>query len=365
MIASAIVCVSKLAPPCVAKRSVISMVSVTSIAVALFTYSASLVRYSSDPIPPFTEHPSLAHASPLVDVYTPEKHNGTGPLVVFVHGGAWCGGTHREHRVYGHAFLGRALAQGPDAVMAAIVTHPLGCIPNEWPYYGIGLVATMAALVTILFLEKLPSEKSRMIALSAVFFLYFPLMLFMESQECKQEPVSNLQQIESVEGSIRQLNAHDIVLAGHSSGGQIAAMITLRGNVPNIRAMIGVAGVYDLVGLHESHWPLNLIFDYMYLAPVFDLRDLAQLSPQQALATVNCGDEASVCTAVRTKWWVVSGHYDHDILIRQADRFYEALYQSGTTVARVRDIGLGHGMGLIRTREFVNLVKSIATSLCV
>ena len=227
------------------------------------------------------------------------------------------------------------MAQGAGAVRAAIMTYPPGCISGVWPS-GIGLVATVTVIATIFYADKLRSKKCTALGLLAMCFLYLPLLIFLEKQECKQEPVFNLEQIEAVENSIRLLNAHDIVLVGHSSGGQIAAMVALRGKTPHIRTVIGVAGVYDLVSMHESRWPLNIFFDYMYLAPVFSLSDLAPLSPQQALASNNCRDEAPLGPALTATWWIVSGRYDHDILIHQADRFYDALYQSGATVSRVR-----------------------------
>jgi acetyl esterase/lipase len=413
------------------------------------------VGWGSDP--PVVDMPR-AHG-PLalgewVDLYTPAapaaRNHGSAasPLVVFVHGGAWRGGTHHDtwHGVGAHGWLGKVMASGPQGVRTAVVSHPKGRFVRQEIFYVFWWIVLSSLTLSLLpelrtkIAETVfPAENvqenvdsvtlRRWLWIWVVCYAVLVVLCFVAGGKVVSSAISPTvsvaDQVASLEDSLRTLLAHTnatrIVLAGHSSGGHLAAMVALRGHFPQIKTFVGVSGVYDPAGLLAQPWPISSVFRHVHLAPVFhNESQLEEYSPllNIRLHTLHMGtlkliNEIREELSKRLAWWdtkdgdqtvlrtvssglapaleaqvpppppknngtktraeltrpnrivLMTGRHDYYVLLKQADTFMSAITpEYWLDVKRVYNVGAGgHGMGLIRSRDFVARLRAEAARL--
>ena len=176
------------------------------------------------PVEPFAPPP--IEVNEWADLYLPAGRTrdlGNDTLVVFVHGGSWTSGTHKDALFGGHAWLGRTLASGPDAVATAVVSYPKGSL---W--------------------RSLLGNSDR---------TYIP------------------KQVDSIVRTLMELQAltcaRTTVMIGHSAGSHLAASLAMVNMPSNLYTFIGASGIYDPETMEHQPWPVGAVMKTLYLDPVF------------------------------------------------------------------------------------------------
>jgi acetyl esterase/lipase len=175
-------------------------------------------------------------------------------------------------------------------------------------------------------------------------------------------------QLAHVQHSIRALVARyaprHLVVAGHSAGGHLAALVGVMSqhdipSVPRI-SVVGISGVYDIARLwRESVWPVR----EWCIRPAFgDTPAGHALSAHDLLSRLTTESLSWAVGAPRLRFHLISARHDNEMLTQQADDFGTALKISGVGVSRHRGVGFGHGVGLIRSQELVDLLAAIANA---
>lgn len=92
---------------------------------------------------------------------------------------------------------------------------------------------------------------------------------------------------------------------------------------------------------------------------------------QGLLSEISCPPEPEKHTLHANRILIVTGLNDYYVPEEQANAFHEELHVSTlgdmwmkSNIVRVRDVGAGgHGMGLIRSRDFVALLRAEAATI--
>jgi acetyl esterase/lipase len=330
-----------------------------------------------------------APSSPHYGVYEPLPRlleTPKQPLVVFVHGGGWHCGSISEQWLGGYAFMGRMLAShSSGACRTAVLEYPKCAVPVRAKL--VIFCVLLAPLIGLFFV--LPRLLWLLVAVPTWVFGY-TLVWAQEvrtsgtDDPCRmcagrprwyatadRTPASHqlAHLIDSTHELIARYRPSHLVLVGHSAGGHLAAMMgvlapRMFGDVPRI-SVVGLSGVYNIAGLWAQSWRVPLLgwtVRETCLRPAFGPEDTPTdtISPHCAIS-----EQDELCLledmGVHTRHFhLVTARRDNPMLIAQADAFCSTLSRRGVDATRHPDVGMGHGQGLIRSAETIDLLVNIA-----
>jgi acetyl esterase/lipase len=224
-----------------------------------------------------------------LDLYVPATIGPRAPVLVFFYGGSWRDGDRGDYRFAGTAFAGRGYVTAiPDYRLHPTITYPAFLEDGA---------AAIAALPAILAARGLPADGP-------------------------------------------------VILAGHSAGAHVAAMLALdprwlgaRGLSPcrDIAALLGLAGPYDFLPMDRS------------VAAVFG--DRANTAETQPITHAGRGDPPAV---------LLTGTADMVVRPRNSIVLARALEAAGTPAAVITYDGVGHA-GIVAA--LAEPLRSIAPAL--
>lgn len=291
-----------------------------------------------------------------LDVYDPDAADPASPVLVFIHGGGWISGSIRSGSFsLSYEFVGRGMAS--RGVRTALVGYPLGKVPVaiELGVYVI-LPCLCAQLAKAFLLPLLPLWVcfAAVVVCSCLAFAILKQRVFSASRDFRPGArfPEQLAAVREAVAALRQLYpSAKLVVAGHSAGGHMAALVGLSDCRPDV--VIGLSGVYDLDAVARMSPVAAILMSY-----VFDVNALEQYSPISVLTAPGAADR----TRTDTKWCIVSPALDSRELLREADDFTAELALRFRHVHRVVGIGLGHGSGMVMANATWALVEFIVKS---
>jgi len=312
-------------------------------------------------------------------VYEPLDYRGD-ELVVFLTGGAWRSGTIGDDWFVGTSFMGRAVAShSTSPCRIALVDYPKCVMPRLTiaKFYA-GLAVFALAIARLLSWVFLPLQFWLVLAsicYAAVGWLVWVREIKTSgSGKCSicgtAQPVNVDHQLEHIEHTIKALvdkyKPRRLVISGHSAGGHLAATLGVgaRTLFPSVERIfvIGISGVYNVAGLwHQAaSSPIGWFVTQWCLTPCFfcPVGTESNAAVRERLSPIKILENAALEPADR--FHLVSARYDNEMLYEQAEQFAAALGRRGVTSIRHRNVGLGHGLGLAKSAQLIDLLLAIA-----
>jgi len=302
-------------------------------------------------------------------------------LVVAIPGGGWHSGTIHDDWFIGHAFLGRAFASHARGKRIALLAYPPCTVPLRTAvefYAGLAVFAVTLAYV----LSKIAGPLRFWLALAAPCYAAVGALIwwrelatagpFGVSDAHRVNASAQLRYVqESLDMLVRRYQPRHLVLAGHSAGGHFAAVLGVdmaqaMSTVPRV-SVVGISGVYDVESLWDEsrsfpgYFVRRWCIEPAFWSPTFSAGIIRRaLSPTQQLLARPRDRSDAVGLTQRRHFHLVSARVDNEMLYAQADRFADALRSHAIGVTRHTGVGVGHGLGLIKSEALLELLVGIA-----
>jgi len=315
-----------------------------SLGSVFLAYGVPLIEFVR--VAPYTEwRVKRDTPTPFCDLYQPDEPTNT--LFVFIHGGGWHSGTKDDTHWVGHAFVGRVMAS--RGVTTAVLTYPCARISlGGRAVFFAALAVVAVALAFVLSWILFPLRF--WLSLALVCYIGVGAQVYLREFATNGDHACTAQdQYNAVADTLVRLRilypTHRIVLSGHSAGGHLAMLYaTDASHAVDIDTVIGISGVYDMVDVAHIAPPLGWFVHAYCIRPAFRGLSLETFSPIRAI------DKTHARRVV-----LVNAAYDNPTLISQADAFHDTLHPR-VEKHRVKDIGCGHGYGLLWSAQLWDAV---------